>query len=75
MVFWSLCSFLLVELYSCNLRSNLVIPALEKPINFPEDVLERGETMYIPRFYRLARYLIIKLSHNIIILVIFLDQN
>ena len=28
----------------------------EKPVDLPEDVLERGETMYIPNFYRLARY-------------------
>ena len=56
MLLWSLCSFLLVESYAGNLRSHLISADFEKPVDLPEDVLERGETMYIPNFYRLARY-------------------
>lgn len=53
---WIVASFFITLFYSCNLRAVLISPAFESPIDYPEDVIERGATMYIPSVYRLARF-------------------
>ena len=53
---WSTYCMFIAFFYSSNLRAYLVAPAYEEFIDHPEQVIARGQTMYIPEFYRIARY-------------------
>ena len=53
MVFFGFFSLLMVMFYTCNLRSLLVMKEYEKGIVGLEDILERGQTPYIPIAYPL----------------------
>ena len=53
---WIVASFFITLFYACNLRAFLISPAFESPVDYPEDVIKRGATMYIPSAYRLSRF-------------------
>lgn len=45
---WSVFSLIIVLAYSCNLRANLIAKDYEAPIKTHQDVLDRGENIYLP---------------------------
>lgn len=47
---WSFSSLILNLAYNCTLRANLLKKSLEKPINNIDDIIERGEKLYLPAF-------------------------
>ena len=53
---WGCFCMFMVFFYTSNLRAFLIAPAYESFIEGSEDALERGETVYIPSHYRMAKY-------------------
>ena len=52
---WSVYSMFHVMFYNSMLHSTLVKSDLEKPVDTHEDVLERGQTVYIPDHIQLMK--------------------
>ena len=40
-------AFCIANFYMSNLRANLIAQDFEKPVELPEDVIERGQNVYI----------------------------
>ena len=62
---WSVYCMFIVFFYTSNLRAFLISPADEELIDHPEQVIARGQKMFIPKFYRLSRLENISRNHEI----------
>ena len=49
LLLWMIMSLTLTLAYTCNMRAIMTTTDFEKPVNLPEDVLERGQTVYLPK--------------------------
>ena len=49
LLLWSFFSLFITMFYNCNLRANLIAVDYEKPVDSANDILDRGQTIYMPR--------------------------
>ena len=57
LLLWMVMGLTLSMAYTCNLRAIMTATDFEKPVNKPEDVLERRQTVYLPKELEILWYL------------------